>query len=216
MDLILFGMQGSGKGTLGRTLAENFNMQIFDTGGALRELMKEDSKLSRKIKEIVNRGDLVPNDIIMEIVQDFIEKSDKTKSVIFDGIPRSVIQSETLIQTLEKNNRKYKALLLDISEKTALTRLTTRKMCKSCGAIYPADYTKNICTKKIDGKICNGELYTRADDIPDAIQKRLENYKESTIPAMEKFKNQLIIIDGEPNINEVKKSAFKILNELLK
>lgn len=208
-------MQGSGKGTLGKVLASVFNMEVFEAGSAMRNIAKEDSPLGHKIKEIIESGNLVQNEIVMETVTDFISKIDKDTGIIFDGIPRSVEQTESLIQLLDSHNRKYKAFHLEIDEETALKRLTTRKMCKVCGTIYPADYSKDTCDQIVEGKECNGELYSRSDDVPEAITKRIELFKEKTIPGMKLFKENLISIDGRPSIEIVKEESIKILTPIL-
>ncbi len=216
MDLILFGMQGSGKGTLGKALANHFGMSMYEAGEAMRTLAKEDSPLGRRIKDILESGNLVENEIVMETVKDFIEKADKTKGIIFDGIPRSVEQSKSLMNLLDSLGREYRAFHLEIDEETALRRLTTRKMCKICKAIYPADYTKDTCEQKTENGECGGELYTRSDDVPEAITKRIEIFKNSTIPGMNLFKDKLIVMDGRPPIEPVRIEAIKLLSEILK
>lgn len=216
MDLILFGMQGSGKGTLGKSLAEEFSMSIYEAGAAMRNLAKEDSPLGHKIKEILESGNLVENEIVMETVRDFINKADKNKGIIFDGIPRSIEQSQSLMDLLDSLGREYKAFHLEIDEETALRRLTTRKLCKVCNAIYPADYTKDTCEQVTENGICGGTLYTRSDDVPEAITKRIEIFKNSTIPGMNLFNDKLIVMDGRPPIAPVKENAIKILSPILK
>ena len=96
MDLIFFGMQGAGKGTLGKVVSSKFNMTIFETGAALRQLAQEDSELGKKIKSIIEAGHLVSNGIVMEIVEDFVNKLENDSPILFDGIPRSVEQAKTL------------------------------------------------------------------------------------------------------------------------
>lgn len=209
-------MQGSGKGTLGKALANHFGMSMYEAGEAMRTLAKEDSPLGRRIKDILESGNLVENEIVMETVKDFIEKADKTKGIIFDGIPRSVEQSKSLMNLLDSLGREYRAFHLEIDEETALRRLTTRKMCKICKAIYPADYTKDTCEQKTENGECGGELYTRSDDVPEAITKRIEIFKNSTIPGMNLFKDKLIVMDGRPPIEPVRIEAIKLLSEILK
>ncbi len=209
-------MQGSGKGTLGKALAKEFGMSMYEAGDAMRTLAKEDSPLGRRIKEILESGNLVENEIVMETVKDFIEKADKTKGIIFDGIPRSLEQSKSLMDLLDSLGREYRAFHLEIDEETALRRLTTRKMCKICKAIYPADYTKDTCEQKTENGDCGGELYTRSDDVPEAITKRIEIFKNSTIPGMNLFKDKLIVMDGRPPIEPVRIEAIKLLSDILK
>jgi adenylate kinase len=210
MDLIFFGMQGAGKGTVGKRVAENFNLEIFETGGALRNLAQEDSSLGHKIKEIIESGKLVPNEVVMEIVEDFMQKLEPGKSILFDGIPRSVEQAETLNALLDKNERTYKGVLIKITEEIALQRLTTRQICNKCKKVFAADYKAETC----DAPDCGGELITRADDNPEAIKTRLEAFHTETQPAIELYKDRLIEIDGEASIEEVTKLTTQALNPL--
>lgn len=202
-------MQGAGKGTLGKAVAENFNLQVFETGGALRNLAAEDSDLGRKVKSIIEAGQLVSDELVMEIVEDFMNKLEPGVSILFDGIPRKVSQGELLIDLLNKHNRTYKAVLIDITQEEALRRLTTRRICSKCKAVYPADYKENTCEK--DG----AELITRADDNVDAIRTRLETYEKETVPAMELFADKLIKIDGLPPIMEVRENAIETLTPII-
>ncbi len=208
MDLIFFGMQGSGKGTLGKAVAERYGMQIFETGSELRKLSHEDSELGKKVKSIVEAGNLVPNEVVMEIVEDFMNKSGNGNPILFDGIPRKVTQAKSLNEVLDRHNREYKAVLLELSEESALKRLTTRRICKSCKAVYPAAYTEKKCE-------CGDELITRSDDNPEAIRTRLKNFSEETVPAIEMYKDKLITIDGEPTIDEVRENTFEILDKIM-
>ena len=202
-------MQGSGKGTLGKALAEKYNLQIFETGGELRKLSQQDSDLAKKVKSIIEAGHLVPNDVVMEIVENFLKSIPANTNVLFDGIPRKVEQANSLNSLLDKNGRTYKAVLLDIKEETAMKRLTTRRICKICKAVYPATYTADKCN-------CGGELITRSDDNPEAIITRLKAFREETIPAINLYKDKLIKIDGEPDIEEVQKLAFQTLDPIMR
>ncbi len=208
MDLIFFGMQGAGKGTLGKILAEKFNLEIFETGGELRKLSKEDSELARKVKSIIEAGHLVPNEVVMEIVENFMNNLADDKAVLFDGIPRSIEQAESLNKLLEQHGRNFKAVLIEISKETALKRLTTRRICSVCKTVYPANYAEEKCK-------CGGELITRADDNPESIKNRLDAFEKETIPAIEVYRDKLIKIDGEPQIDEVSANAYTILKPLM-
>lgn len=209
-------MQGAGKGTIGKALSEKYHLQIFETGGELRKLSQEDTSLARKVKSIIEAGHLVPNEVVMEIVENFLNKLPANTNVLFDGIPRKIEQANSLNTLLNKNSRTYKALLLDIREETALKRLTTRQICKNCKAVYPATFTGEKCTATLlDGTTCNGELITRSDDNLEAIQTRLQAFREETLPAIELYKDKLIKIDGEGNIAEVEKLAIEVLDKVL-
>lgn len=209
MDLIFFGMQGAGKGTIGKLVAKKYGMEVFETGAALRKLATEDSELGKKVKSIIEAGHLVPNEVVMEIVEDFMNKLPEGKAVVFDGIPRKVIQAQSLNELLDKHNRQYKAVLLEIKKDTALKRLTTRRICKNCKEVYPAVYEGEKCEK------CGGELVTRADDNAEAIETRIDAFMDETVPAIEMYKDKLIKIDGEPTIEEVEKLAYEALDPIL-
>ncbi len=216
MDLILFGMQGAGKGTIGKAIATRYNLQIFETGGALRTLSQEDSELARKVKAIIEAGHLVPNEVVMEIVENFLNKLPPNTNVLFDGIPRKVEQANSLNALLDKNGRIYKGLLLDINETTALKRLTTRRICKACKTVYPVDFTGEKCTATLpNDSTCGGELITRSDDNPEAIQTRLKAFRDETLPALELYQDNLIKINGEAGIAEVEKLAIEALDKIL-
>lgn len=208
MDLIFFGMQGSGKGTQARITEERYNMSIFETGAQLRKLANEDSELGKKVKEIIESGNLVPNDIVMEIVGDFFYKLPHGKQVIFDGIPRKMIQAETLEILLNENNREYMGVNLKISKDVAMERLTKRRICEDCKTVYPANYEKDSCEK------CGGKLITRSDDNPEVIEKRINVFLEETMPVIEKFENdgKLININAEQDIEAVAKEFFEKLD----
>lgn len=209
MDIILFGIQGSGKGTLGKAAAEEYNMSYFETGGELRKLSQEDSDLGKKIKTIIEAGHLVPNEVVMEIVENFMNNLDTNKAIVIDGVPRFMEQSLSLEELLKKRNREYVGVLVDIPEEMALKRLTTRKVCSKCEQVYPADYNADTCEK------CGGELITRSDDTPDSIKTRINAFKTETVPVIEHFKknNNLIVMDGTPPIPEAREILFKILEE---
>lgn len=216
MDLIFFGMQGAGKGTLGKSIAKKYKLQIFETGSELRKLAKEDSILGKKIKSIIEAGHLVSNDVVMEIVENFMNNLPEGVNVLFDGIPRKTEQAESLNTLLDKHNRIYKGVLIEIARETALKRLTTRRICQKCKHVYPANYTGDKCeVVTSEGQACEGELITRADDNVEAINTRLEAFEKETVPAIEMYQEKLIKIDGEPTINEVEKLALDALDPIM-
>ncbi len=210
MDLILFGMQGSGKGTQGKILADRYNLEVFDTGSELRKLAKEESPLAQKVKEIMESGRLVPAEVVMEIIENFIEKS--TKNILFDGIPRSLEQYELFNKITEKHNRSCKCVLINLTTEQAMDRLLARRMCQECKTIYPKSHETDICSK------CNGELITRSDDNEQSIKVRLETYEKETLPVIEIYKNKdcLYKINGDQDIEKVSEDMFKVLDPIMK
>ncbi|MDD3861432.1 MAG: nucleoside monophosphate kinase [Candidatus Gracilibacteria bacterium] len=211
MDLILFGMQGAGKGTVGKAIAEKYNLQTFEMGGELRRLAQESSELGQKVKEIIESGKLVGDDVVMEIVENFIRGLVEGANVLFDGIPRKVEQAKLLKDLLESLNRQFTAVLVDIKKETALTRLTTRRVCDTCKEVYPEAYKEPNCAKED----CGGTLIVRADDNTSAIETRLNTYETETVPAIELFGKNLVKIDGEPPIEEVRDLAFEKLDPIM-
>lgn len=207
MDLVLFGMQGSGKGTQSKVIAEHCGLVIFETGAELRRLGSEDSDLARKVKAIIESGNLVPTEVVMEIIADFLNRLPEGKSALFDGIPRSDDQKEQFDALMTQKGRAFKGLLIELTEEEAVKRLTTRRMCPTCKTIYPASYTAETCEH--DGST----LITRQDDTPDAIRVRLDTFLQKTVPVIEAYKaeGKMLIVKGEQAIEQVSKDVQEVL-----
>lgn len=213
MDLILFGRQGSGKGTQGKYFSERYHLVPFVTGDELRKLASADSALGRKVKSIIEAGHLVSNEVVMEIIEHFMAHLPEGKRVLFDGIPRKMEQAKTFDALMKRLGRDFSGVLLNISEKTAIHRLTTRRICEQCKTIYPGYYDKKTC------EACGGSLTTRNDDSNmESIRNRLEAYKNETVPVIEHYdqQNKIIELDGEESIDDVNEEAFPKLDPLLK
>jgi len=209
-DLILFGMQGSGKGTQGALLAKKYGYTIFDTGSALRAIAKKNSELGQKIRGIIESGKLVSTEIVMEVVADTISRIDSDQAIIFDGIPRSEEQRQQFEVIMNKLHRTPTALYINLSRENAENRLLSRKMCRNCSAIFEADYKKDTCD------ICGGEIYVRKDDNPTAIKKRIGIFFTETTPVIEYYKEQgrYLEVDGEPSVSEVSVAIEDKINQL--
>ncbi|MBN1258643.1 nucleoside monophosphate kinase [Candidatus Peregrinibacteria bacterium] len=200
MDIILFGMQGSGKGTQGKILAERYHLKVFDMGDSLRQMIASGSPLGLKIKSIVESGNLVDDGTIMQVVENFLQGVPAETPVLFDGIPRTPDQAEKLLALLKGHNRDAFALHIKISEKEAIKRLTQRRVCPVCKEIYPAFYKGNVCAKD------SSPLIVRQDDTNlESIKTRLDNYEHSTMPVIKHFyqTDHLIEVDGEQSIPDV-------------
>ena len=200
MDIILFGIQGSGKGTQGKILAERYGLKVFDMGSELRDMVESETDLGQRIKDIIERGDLVVDDAILDIIENFLKTVPEDEPVLFDGVPRTMVQAERLLVLLKKYNREAFGLLVNISEEEAISRLTQRRVCSKCKEIYPAFYKEENCAK------CDGVLITRKDDSNiESITQRLKNYQNETTPAVEHFYeiDRLIKVDGEQPIPDV-------------
>lgn len=211
MNLVLFGRQGSGKGTQGKYCAERYRLIPFVTGDELRKLSNEKSELGQKIKSIVEAGHLVPNEVVMEIIEHFMHELPEGKRVLFDGIPRQMQQAETFDALMKKLKREFMGVLFEISEEVAIQRLTQRRMCEGCKTIYPANYDKSEC------EACGGKLIVRSDDSNmESIRNRLNVYQNETIPVIERYKKtqKMMEINGERAIEDVNEEMFKKLDPL--
>ncbi|MBI2464090.1 nucleoside monophosphate kinase [Candidatus Peregrinibacteria bacterium] len=207
MDYVLFGMQGSGKGTQGLILKKKFNLELFETGAVLRQLAEEKSPLGKKIKSIIQIGNLVPNEVVMETIENFMKHITQGKNVLFDGIPRKKDQAESFNTLMKRLQRNFKGIYIEISENEAMKRLSSRKMCKVCKTVYMGSFEQNQCEK------CGNELIKRSDDTPESIKMRIENYKKETLPVIENYRHEekLITINGEQSVDKV---TEEILNKL--
>lgn len=208
MNLIILGPQGSGKGTQAKLIAKRLTLFYFEIGDYLRELAETDSR----IDEIVNKkGVLLPDEEIFSYVSKYLAKNDSDlKNFIFDGYPRSVKQYQLLKDWLqEKGSVIDKVILLNISEEESLKRLSARRICEDCGNLY------NLITKPPPKGVCEcgGKLIQREDDQPDAIKKRLAEYQKQTMPVIDQFRKEgiLLEIDGERPIKTIHDDILKKL-----
>ena len=207
MNIILFGPYGSGKGTQGKILAEKFNLQSFDTGNELRKHVKNNTELGKKIADIINRGDLVPDEVIMEVVSSFIDTADKRKGFLFDGLPRKAKQAELFDTLLKEKGVQVKRIFINIPLSLSIERQVGRKTCQKCNAIYPGTYTSDTCEK------CGAIMEKRVENDPAIAQKRVKVYEEETLPVIHNYleKGLLKEIDGTMNVEKVTKGILKYL-----
>lgn len=189
MKAIIFGAPGAGKGTYGSRLKEKLGVEVIATGDIFRELMKDNSELGRKVKGFVEKGLLVPDEVVVEILKQRLSGIPEGKGFILDGFPRTLEQAKTL----EGITKIDVILLLEVPDQIIIERLSSRRICRNCGTVYNTRFLKpkveGVCDK------CSGPLYQRSDDNPEVISKRLQVYKEQTAPLLEYYKqNKLPII----------------------
>ncbi|MDY6854812.1 MAG: adenylate kinase [Thermodesulfobacteriota bacterium] len=204
MKLILVGPPGSGKGTQAKMLIEMYSIPQISTGDILREAVKEGSPLGKKAKVLMDKGSLVPDELVVGIIEERLKKPDCKGGFILDGFPRTVAQAEALDSIMEKMNLEIDHLLnIEVDDRELLKRLTGRRTCKSCGRgyhiIFDPPTKENVCNE------CDGDLYQRDDDKEGTIKSRLKVYHDQTAPVVDfyKKKNLSRTINGFGKIDEV-------------
>jgi adenylate kinase len=198
MNLIIMGAPGAGKGTQAEIIAARENIPAISTGQILRDAMAAGTELGKTAKAYVENGDLVPDEIVIGIVRDYL-KSDACKNgFILDGFPRSIAQAEAL----ESMGVQIDAVLsIDVSDDRIVARMSGRRVCK-CGASYHIDYkpskVEGICDK------CSSELYIRADDKAETVLTRLHNYHAQTEPLLAFYneREKLIRVEGQEEVED--------------
>lgn len=192
MKLILLGPPGAGKGTQAHKLIQKYQIPQISTGDILRQAVKDGTEMGKEAKAYMDRGDLVPDDVILGIVKDRIQAEDCQNGYIFDGFPRTVPQAEGLDALLQQLNTHLDAVIsIEVPDDEVVTRLSGRRTCKNCGALYHVVYNppqqEGICDK------CGGELYQRDDDNETTIRQRLAVYHEQTEPLIDYYSSQDLV-----------------------
>lgn len=198
MRIVLLGPPGAGKGTQAVKLVDKYNIPHISTGDIFRKNLKEKTELGLKAKEYMDKGLLVPDNLVVDIVKDRLMENDCNNGFLLDGFPRTVEQAEALEKELENLKINLNGVInIEVKDETLIDRLTGRLVCKSCGATYNAKFNKPKKDKVCD--ICGGELYTREDDKEDTVKNRLKVYKNQTQPLIDYYekKGMLTTIDGE-------------------
>jgi adenylate kinase len=212
MNLIILGPPGSGKGTLAKLLSAEMGVPHISTGDILREEIHQGSLLGKIAKPFMETGKLVPDEVMLNIMDNRINQPDCRKGFILDGFPRDLVQAERLDQMLSSAKRKIDfALRFVVSEECVLKRLGGRRICSSCGADYNL-YSK-LPRRKGVCDLCGGELYQREDDKENVVLSRFKVYREKTLPIEEYYNHQgkLIRINSEPDPNMVLKEILKVV-----
>lgn len=213
MYIVFIGPPGSGKGTQARCLAKDLDMAYFAAGDQLRYLAKQDTALGRRIADKIAAGELVADETMEEVIAAFLENN-KGKSVIFDGFPRLSSQADILKRKLADEGGLDLAIFLDVSREEVIRRLSARVICQDCGAVY----NKNTNPPQEEGQCdkCGGQLYQRTDETPAAIEKRLDNFYNKTMPVVKLYCRQGILkkVDGERVIDEIFRDLKKLISSL--
>jgi adenylate kinase len=211
MRLILLGPPGAGKGTQAAVLSKQFNIPAISTGDILREAVKSGSPIGLRAKSYMDKGDLVPDKVVAGIVADRINQPDTEKGFMLDGFPRTINQAHALERELDKTGIDLDIVLyFETSEKVCVERLSGRRVCRDCGAVY---HLKNM-PPKIEGICdkCSGALYQREDDKEETVRKRLKVYENNTAPLIDYYakKGLLKKISGDSEVNEANREITEL------
>ena len=208
MKLILLGAPGAGKGTQAEILSAKLNIPTISTGNILRAAVKNETPVGLKAKAFMEAGALVPDEVIIGIMQERLAEADCANGYILDGFPRTIPQAEALDQMgfdIEV------ALSIEVADEEIVKRMSGRRVCEKCGASYHTEYKK----PQIDGKcnFCDGDLIIRKDDEPETVKNRLEVYHEQTEPLKEFYKScgKLICVEGQQEVRDTTKLVLDAL-----
>jgi adenylate kinase len=193
MNIVLLGAPGAGKGTQAAKLVEKYGFCHISTGDILRAAVKDKTPLGIKAKGYMDAGDLVPDDLIIDLMKERMQDPDTVKGVLLDGFPRTTTQAVALDSMLSTLERPLDAaLLIDVDSEVIVGRLTSRRMCRSCGYIGTA--ADGVSCPK-----CDGEMYQRDDDNEATVRNRLDVYEKSTAPLIDYYRgcDLLLSIDGD-------------------
>jgi adenylate kinase len=203
LNLVLLGPPGSGKGTQGERLQEDLELPYYATGDILRAAVREDNELGRKAKEYMDRGDLVPDEVMVAVIVERISRSEADDGFILDGFPRTRVQAEALDEEVERVGRSLTAtIFIDVSDEEVLRRLGGRRTCPN-GHIFHVEFDpperEDVCD------LCGEALGVRDDDKPDVVRKRLERYHTDTEPLVGYYDERGLLhrIDGAASPDQV-------------
>ena len=198
MNLVLLGAPGAGKGTVAQELVAEFGVAHISTGDLLRAAVKAQSELGIQAKKYMDAGELVPDQLVIDLVKERLAADDAQKGFILDGFPRNTVQAVTLDTELSALERNLDcALLVDVEADVIIKRLSGRRTCRECG--YTGTAADAVCPK------CGGEMYQRDDDKPETIKNRLDVYEKNTSPLVEYYRGQGILktVNGDQSVEAV-------------
>lgn len=211
---VLLGPPGAGKGTQAVRIVEKYNVPHISTGDIFRENIKNGTELGKKAQEYMNKGELVPDDLVIEIATTRLLADDCKEGFLLDGFPRTVYQAEKLDEFLKEHGMELDVVIdIEVEKEELITRLTGRRVCKACGASYHVVNIPPIKEGICDS--CGGELFQRADDTVETVNNRIEVYNEQTMPLVDYYKNadKLAVVDGALSLDTVFAEIVKAIGE---
>ncbi len=198
-NIVFLGPQGSGKGTVIGKIKDRYAVPHISTGDMFREALKQGTEFGKKAQEYMNRGELVPDDVTVGMVQERVAREDCVNGFMLDGFPRNLAQAEAL----SRITKIAAAVLIEVPEEVSLERLSGRRQCRRCGTIFHLKFVRpkqeGVCDR------CGGELYQRDDDKPEAIKERLAIYRSETMPIAQYYDmaGVLVSVDGSGTPDDV-------------
>ena len=205
MKLILLGAPGSGKGTLAKKIVEEFGIIQISTGDIFRESIKNKTDIGMLAKSYIDKGQLVPDEVVIKIVEERLKQKDCSNGFILDGFPRTIAQGKSL----EKIAKIDGVILIDLPFNIIEDRIVTRRVCSSCGEIYnTTSYEKNACKK------CGAPLYQRDDDKLETVRNRLEVYEKTTAPLINFYSDKLRTVSNNQEIVKTYMAVKTFLDKL--
>ncbi|MCH3971258.1 MAG: adenylate kinase [Oscillospiraceae bacterium] len=197
MNLILLGAPGAGKGTQAETICNKLHIPAVSTGNMIREALKSGTEMGLAAKSYMDKGDLVPDEVVIGIVKDRLKQDDCKNGFVLDGFPRTIPQAEALDNMGVKID---KVIEIHVADDRIVARMSGRRVCQDCGASYHMLYKK----PKVEGKcdVCGGTLVQRADDHPDTVLARLKEYHTKTEPLKNYYEKQgkLVVVEGQEDV----------------
>ena len=214
MKIIMLGAPGAGKGTQAKMIAEKCGIPHISTGDIFRANIKNGTELGAKAKEYMDKGLLVPDELVCDLVVDRIQQADCEKGYILDGFPRTIPQAEALENALNAIEQKLDyAIDIDVPDENIINRMSGRRACVGCGATYHVLFNPT----KVEGKcdVCGESLILRDDDKPETVKKRLDVYRTQTQPLIDFYTERkvLVEVDGTQSMDKVFDDIMKILGE---
>lgn len=214
MKVIMLGAPGAGKGTQAKKIAAKYNVPHISTGDIFRMNIKNDTELGKKAKTYMDQGLLVPDELVVDLVVDRLDKDDCVNGYVFDGFPRTIPQAEALEAALAAagDNVDY-AINVEVPDENIVNRMSGRRACVGCGATYHIKYSPT----KVEGKCdaCNADLIIRDDDKPETVLNRLQVYHDQTQPLIDFYSKKGILkeVDGTVDMQDVFNAIVSILGE---
>ena len=215
MKIVLLGPPGAGKGTQAKSISNRYSIPHISTGDIFRKNISENTPLGIEAKKHIDKGQLVPDEVTINMVKDRLQQDDCKNGYLLDGFPRTVNQAEALQEfLLERNEDIDTALLIEVPTTFILERMTGRRVCPSCGASYHIKFNPPTIAGKCD--VCGSDIIQRKDDTEETVSERLDVYERQTQPLIDFYKerNLLSIVDGTKAINEVFEGIRDILGDL--